>query len=190
MSDLDGREHRQIFIETIKSLSVVADNYLTEWKLREEPKKPTIPYPHDGLWSCDCDRRENSHFRCICKQHIYEPYSLQNKITGEIVWIGSDCMKKYLNINKPEHTCLECGLKIRKNKFNLCKKCQVKYIFDFGKHRGKTFHEIYRTEPKYCKWALSEANPTGKLAFFIEWLNFTIFQELCLLNRIPDALRI
>eukprot|EP00927_Polykrikos_kofoidii_P054653 TRINITY_DN49040_c0_g1_i1.p1 TRINITY_DN49040_c0_g1~~TRINITY_DN49040_c0_g1_i1.p1 ORF type:complete len:319 (+),score=38.12 TRINITY_DN49040_c0_g1_i1:64-1020(+) len=29
-------------------------------------------------------------------------------------------------------------------------------LVDFGEHKGKTFDEVFRTEPRYCKWVLDQ----------------------------------
>jgi len=171
-SNSEARGHRQIFLKTIKSLSVVPDNYLTEWSRCDDYyAEPNIKYPHDGeTWICDCTRLTSIHKRCICKQHIGDSMTLKNKLSGIIIWIGMDCAKQYLKINTRENTCLECGQYTRKNKTNLCKKCKKLYIFSFGEHNGKTFHEVMKSDVKYCNWVYNEPNLTGKLLQFKRWL--------------------
>lgn len=178
MSDLinedeGGRHHREIFLKTIKSLSVVPQNYLTEWELVRDPSGcPNISYPHEGLWKCACGmkNRRQIHKRCICKQHIDYVYSLKNKLTGNIIWIGSDCAKQYMNINSPENTCLECGHYTRKNKNNLCSKCRKLYVLDKGQYKNMTFHHVYNIDKGYCCYVREYPNPTGRFILFQKWL--------------------
>ena len=39
-----------------------------------------------------------------------------------------------------------------------------------GKHRGKTFQEVYDTDRGYCAWAAGAAEPDGPLDDFAKWL--------------------
>ena len=34
--------------------------------------------------------------------------------------------------------------------------------FDFGKHHGKSFKEVYLRDPGYCQWTLQQANPQAR----------------------------
>ena len=168
-----ARGHREIFLKTIKSLSVVPANYLSEWEILRVNKIPNIPFPHEPEeWNCDCkiENRQEIHKRCICRQHIDNYYSLQNKLSGNIIWIGTDCAKKFLGINSPDNTCLECGKYTRKNKTNLCKKCKGCCILKVGKHKGKIYHEIYENDTSYCNWVLNCQQPTGQIKSFQNWL--------------------
>eukprot|EP00754_Rhynchopus_humris_P046764 Rhum_TRINITY_DN6302_c0_g2::Rhum_TRINITY_DN6302_c0_g2_i1::g.19643::m.19643 len=42
-------------------------------------------------------------------------------------------------------------------------------VFTFGKHRARTFLDVYRTEKGYSQWAEKQANPSGPLAGFVEY---------------------
>jgi len=176
MSDLTegGRQHREIFLNTIKSLSVVPQNYLTEWELvREQGVCPNIHYPHDDEdWICECGmkNRRQRHNRCICRQHIDYFHTLRNRITGDIIYIGSECAKQYLNIHSPENTCLECGQYTRKHSTNLCTKCRKTCTLDRGQYKGISFHRIYEINKAYCSYVMKYPNPSGRFILFIKWL--------------------
>jgi len=177
MSDIeyglfDGRTHREIFLKTIKSLSVVPQNYLTEWELEIKYQTPNIPYPHGGLWDCSCEinGRPKLHKRCICKQHIGPYFTLKNKLTGNIIWIGPDCAKQYMGINGPDNTCLECGQYTRKNKTNLCPKCRKLYVLLKGEYKNWTFHKVYEKDKRYCRYVREYPKPTGRFILFQKWL--------------------
>eukprot|EP00930_Biecheleria_cincta_P041766 TRINITY_DN28688_c0_g1_i1.p1 TRINITY_DN28688_c0_g1~~TRINITY_DN28688_c0_g1_i1.p1 ORF type:complete len:457 (+),score=68.92 TRINITY_DN28688_c0_g1_i1:84-1373(+) len=43
-------------------------------------------------------------------------------------------------------------------------------IINFGKHKGKRYEEVREEDPGYCSWALKQAQPTGALAKFVDWL--------------------
>lgn len=43
-------------------------------------------------------------------------------------------------------------------------------ILSFGRHEGDTFDHVYRTDPGYCRWALSVDSPTGALREFASFL--------------------
>ena len=171
---MTDNHHRKIFMETIKRLSVVPTDYLKEWSITD-CKEPNIPYPHEGEdddWICECkmENRKPSHKRCICKQHIDNFYTLKNKVNDTVIWIGVDCAKKFLGIISPENTCMECEKHIRKNKTNLCKKCESHCILKFGKYKGYTFHTVFKNDKRYCLWVECIAEPTGKLKSFKNWL--------------------
>lgn len=40
----------------------------------------------------------------------------------------------------------------------------------FGRHGGRTFFDMLRNEPGYCRWAVSQPYPGGGLRVFAEWL--------------------
>jgi len=174
MSDLEGRGHREIFLKTIKSLSVVPQNYLTEWEIyRNQSTRPNIPYPHeDEKWICECGiyGRPKVHKRCICKQHIGPFFTLINKLNRKIIWIGCDCAKQYMGINGPENTCLECGQYTRKNKTNLCPKCKKLYVLVEGQYKNMTFHHVYDIDKKYCCFIREHPNLTSRFILFQKWL--------------------
>jgi hypothetical protein len=172
--DMNGANHRIVFLKTIKSLCVNPTNYLSEWRVSHENYQPTIEYPHTGQeydWFCSCSIRLSNHYRCICKQHICNTVSLKNVLNGKVIWVGQECAKQYLKIRKSENTCLECYKYHRKNKYNLCKVCQSKYILTIGDtHNGKTFHEIYKNFPSYIDWVKSLRFPGDKLRIFQKWI--------------------
>jgi len=43
-------------------------------------------------------------------------------------------------------------------------------LMGFGKHKDLTYEETWIQQPGYCKWALEEENPSGRLEKFAEWL--------------------
>eukprot|EP00408_Alexandrium_pacificum_P025721 CAMPEP_0171195544 /NCGR_PEP_ID=MMETSP0790-20130122/21450_1 /TAXON_ID=2925 /ORGANISM="Alexandrium catenella, Strain OF101" /LENGTH=261 /DNA_ID=CAMNT_0011660757 /DNA_START=1 /DNA_END=786 /DNA_ORIENTATION=+ len=47
----------------------------------------------------------------------------------------------------------------------------------FGRHAGKSYEEVRRTEPGYCRWALSQERPGGALAPFVRYLRLTSAQQ-------------
>lgn len=42
--------------------------------------------------------------------------------------------------------------------------------FKFGKHKGRTFSEVYYEYPDYEEWAKKQSNPTGQLKEFLGWV--------------------
>eukprot|EP00931_Biecheleriopsis_adriatica_P031135 TRINITY_DN18282_c0_g1_i1.p1 TRINITY_DN18282_c0_g1~~TRINITY_DN18282_c0_g1_i1.p1 ORF type:complete len:266 (+),score=21.37 TRINITY_DN18282_c0_g1_i1:87-884(+) len=40
----------------------------------------------------------------------------------------------------------------------------------FGRHQGRSYAEVLRSEPGYCRWALSLPDPRGQLRDFASWL--------------------
>ena len=46
-------------------------------------------------------------------------------------------------------------------------------IFEFGKHKSKSFSEIAKTDPSYVKWVLNIDRPKGQLEKFQNYLCFT-----------------
>lgn len=40
----------------------------------------------------------------------------------------------------------------------------------FGRHEGRTYDDVLRNEPGYCRWALSVPNPGAGLRDFARWL--------------------
>jgi len=43
-------------------------------------------------------------------------------------------------------------------------------MLTFGRHTGKTFEEIKRTDVSYCNWVLKQIKPSGRLKQFQEYL--------------------
>lgn len=43
-------------------------------------------------------------------------------------------------------------------------------VLNIGKHRGKTYMDIYNTSPGYCDWVRRVDNPSGELRDFRDWL--------------------
>jgi len=43
-------------------------------------------------------------------------------------------------------------------------------LMKLGKHRGRTYEEVLRSDPGWCRWARSQANPSPVLCDFIEYL--------------------
>ena len=39
-------------------------------------------------------------------------------------------------------------------------------MFEFGKHKGQTFEEVYNTQKGYVKWVLTLEGPTGPMKQF------------------------
>jgi uncharacterized protein (DUF3820 family) len=40
----------------------------------------------------------------------------------------------------------------------------------FGKHRGRTYEEMFEKEKGYCSWVLLQESPSGSMKDFKEWL--------------------
>ena len=43
-------------------------------------------------------------------------------------------------------------------------------ILTFGRHIGKSFEEIKKTDVSYCNWALKQVKPNGRMKEFQTWL--------------------
>jgi hypothetical protein len=43
-------------------------------------------------------------------------------------------------------------------------------VLTFGRHIGKTFDDIKRTDVSYCNWVLKQVKPNGRLKEFQSWL--------------------
>ena len=41
---------------------------------------------------------------------------------------------------------------------------------NFGTYKDKTYGEVKREHPDYCRWALAQSNPWGGLARFVDYL--------------------
>lgn len=49
----------------------------------------------------------------------------------------------------------------------------------FGKHRGKSFEEIVKTDISYCNWALKQTETRGVMKEFQEWLRLKAKKVSC-----------
>jgi hypothetical protein len=43
-------------------------------------------------------------------------------------------------------------------------------LLPFGKHKGKTFEEIRRSDISYCNWVLQQDKTRGDMKIFQDWL--------------------
>jgi hypothetical protein len=49
----------------------------------------------------------------------------------------------------------------------------------FGKHQGKTFEEIRRTDISYCNWVLKQTSTRGHMKDLQDWLKATAKKVTC-----------
>jgi len=43
-------------------------------------------------------------------------------------------------------------------------------VISFGKHMGKTYDEVKRTDVAYCNWVLKQMETAGRMKAFQDWL--------------------
>ena len=60
---------------------------------------------------------------CVCGHRIVENCYLRNPKTGDIIVLGSCCIKRYLP--NAGRTCGKCGVRHRNRKDDLCNKCRL-----------------------------------------------------------------
>lgn len=134
---------------------------------------------HDTAeWNCECSRYDGGCIRrCICTNHLKYFYIIENTINKKRLQIGQDCGEEYTEIELYKK-CKGCdrydqprrkGPKIMSSQ-DLCRICAKKQIFTFGKHKGKTYWEVYKNYPSYCQYTMKEPNITGPLKKFRDWL--------------------
>lgn len=111
-------------------------------------------------------------FICICTKNLADPHYLYHSDTKVILTIGSTCIKRYFGSNSL-FTCIECETPItpKESKFLKCYTCknrkspeellrilqdrtqsQFDTKFNGGKHRGKTFKQVYDIDKGYISW--------------------------------------
>jgi len=67
-------------------------------------------------------------------------------------------------------------------------------VFNFGRHKDKTFGEVITEEPDYYFWGREQKNPSLNLRIFLEWIETeyivpkgpTLLSELILIPRTAD----
>jgi hypothetical protein len=52
-------------------------------------------------------------------------------------------------------------------------------IINFGKHTGKTYEEVKKTDVAYCNWILKQMNVGNKMLHFQQWLKRTSRKVTC-----------
>ena len=52
-------------------------------------------------------------------------------------------------------------------------------LLTFGKHTGKEFEHIRRTDISYCNWALKQAGARGIMKTFQDWLKARAHKVSC-----------
>lgn len=52
-------------------------------------------------------------------------------------------------------------------------------VFTFGKHNGKPYDYVKRTDVAYCNWALKQINSNGRMLHFQRWLRARAKKVTC-----------
>lgn len=63
--------------------------------------------------------------KCICNHDIKYNYTYTHQKNKDQFILGSCCIKKFSTIYKNKRTCLDCNIKIKANKDNICSECKV-----------------------------------------------------------------
>ena len=105
-----GEDYAREFMRVLKEHSYNKEDPISEWVLNDNPQLT------DGS-------------RCICKMVIKEVWTIYNSKTNQVLEIGCDCAKRWL---EPSMTCKECGrvlgqvMKRKKQKNFYCGSCNRK----------------------------------------------------------------
>ena len=114
-------------------------------------------------WEYKADAAGNGEGRCICSTPIFHEYVIQNKLTGEQLTIGSECIARWFHsslrcekcngalgnvnnrIKKDNYICAKCNRDIKKKKKELAN--TRLFLFPHQKnlyphYRYKMFHEL------------------------------------------------
>jgi len=133
----DASYFAKIFEEEMRKKSVNKGDFIQEWQLANE-----------------CHGASS---KCICTHDIQLNFYIQNKITGERVIIGSDCVERWLH---PQLQCkgcnepLGCIMRRIKDKDFYCRSCKV-----------ETRKTKERTVNQYSTWKLAFPGPWKGLTF-------------------------
>jgi hypothetical protein len=118
-----------------------------------------------------CDLLEKEKTNCVCGKEIKEQYIIYHLDGRTLSPIGSSCVKKIGNNN---HLIIDTMDEATKNeKF---KKKFGKKIFNYGKHNGDTYEEMFNDDPNYCKWVMYKSN-FGTKAFYKGF-----FEYMCIMG--------
>eukprot|EP00928_Gymnodinium_smaydae_P078931 TRINITY_DN62983_c0_g1_i1.p1 TRINITY_DN62983_c0_g1~~TRINITY_DN62983_c0_g1_i1.p1 ORF type:complete len:776 (-),score=190.93 TRINITY_DN62983_c0_g1_i1:157-2427(-) len=63
-------------------------------------------------------------------------------------------------------------------------------VFQFGKHKGRTFADVASSESGYARWALAQESPSGNLKAFVEYCRLNLDAGVvakCSAPAIPSA---
>lgn len=116
------------FLERLKEHSQNKEDPISEWIL------------HDNV--------EERTSNCLCGKEIHVIYFIENKLSHEIIGVGSECVKKWLN---PYLVCKSCycplgnALQRRREKKFYCRQCRA-YIDRQGKCLFWHNYRTYRME--------------------------------------------
>jgi hypothetical protein len=137
----DAAYYAKIFMEELRKRSTNKDDPIQEWTL-------------------DTTRFVKGESQCICTHDIEKNFFIQNKLTGEVCVIGSDCVQRWF---EPELRCRDCNQplgnimkRIRMEDF-YCRSCKTamtklldRYstwkIYMPGPWKGKTFQVVSDNE--------------------------------------------
>jgi hypothetical protein len=105
-----AEDYAREFMRVLREHSYNKDDPISEWTLNDNPQIS-----------------EGS--RCICKMVIREVWTIYNSKTNQVLEIGCDCAKRWL---EPSMTCKDCGrvlgqvMKRKKQKNFYCGSCNRK----------------------------------------------------------------
>jgi len=144
--ELSPKDKHLEFDRVLKSKSINQDDPISEWCYLKTDYGIEV-HRDDG-------------YKCICSQTIYNLHYIKNKVTGTVLHIGCECIKRWSTL-KP--TCNGCNITLgaleRRRKQNdwLCSNCDpgnntISFGFPWSSYFSKKFKTAVKDIPFVEKW--------------------------------------